>query len=174
MKKHRFKIKQTFLLLQLMMSFLVIAQDKNPILKPFELGSLGEITAPDSLPDNGWAMKSSKMRLVDLKTDFPYRIVAYFENKELISLHVVFGENGNGLPFETYEKIRSELIKLWDYMPTGFVEHRRKIGNKAQIWETKKYRIEWTYQNQPNSKTNKMGWLYLYNRTHFIEDYLED
>ncbi|WP_179006214.1 hypothetical protein [Winogradskyella forsetii] len=167
-------MKQTFLLILILMSILVKAQDKNPTLKPFELDGLGEITAPDPLPETGWVIASSEMELVDIKTDFPYRLVAYFESKKLISLHVIFGENGDGLPFEIYEKIRNELIKHWDNLPTGFVKDRRKIGNKAQVWETKNYRIEWTYQNQPNSKTNKMGWLFLYNRTHFIEDYLEN
>jgi len=86
---------------------------------------------------------------------------------------VLFNETGNGLSYEGFEAIRKALLNLWtpQHYPNGIIRNRRGMGNIAHIWETMDFRVEWTYQKQKNDATKKMGWLFLYTRNQYIEDY---
>ncbi len=142
----------------------------NPVLYPFELFAKGAIIHPDPLPER-LVRSSDKMELKDIPQKTPYRTVSYFDNGNLYTLHVLFGESEEGLSFEDYVKIRELLKELWKIYPNLEYNGRYHKSNKSWIWETSGFRIEWIYQNQPNSTDKKMGWLFFYSRQKFSENY---
>lgn len=143
---------------------------KMPVLRPYELGAKANVQFPDSVPE-WYRTNSSAMELTDLPKKYPYRTVAYYRYGLLNTLHVVFGETGEGLSPEGYEEIKNILLKLWDGYPTGKANGRRGLENLVQVWETNEFRMEWTYKYQPGSTTRKMGWLYIYMRGTHVESY---
>jgi hypothetical protein len=150
------------------------AQAKRyPVLSPFELNDIGSFMAQFPLENGLVSYSSDTLQLAGLPKRYPYRIVAYFDSCRLISLHVLFNETGNGLSYEGFEAIRKALLNLWapQHYPNGIIRNRRGMGNIAHIWETMDFRVEWTYQKQKNDATKKMGWLFLYTRNQYIEDY---
>lgn len=154
--------------------FLVIpafAQEyKMPALYPYQLGAKGDIIIPEEADGKLYVKKSGKMEMKDLPKNIPYRSIAFFENEKLFTLHVLFGDTGKGLSLENYQSIKKILHKLWDY-PSGSMNGRRGIDNLVEVWETPDFRIEWTYKKQEGSETRKMGWLFIYTRDKFVEEY---
>lgn len=149
----------------------VFAQEyKMPVLFPYELGAKGDIIIPEEVDGKLYAKKSNKMEIKDLPKNIPYRSIAFFENDKLFTLHVLFGDTGEGLSLENYQSIKKILHKLWDY-PSGTMNGRRGMDNLVEVWETTDFRIEWTYKKQAGSETKKMGWLFIYTRDKFIEEY---
>lgn len=143
---------------------------KMPVLFPYELDAKGAIVIPEEIGDKFYVKHSDKMEIRDLPKNIPYRSVAFFENNKLFTLHVIFGDTGKGLSLENYQLIKKILHKLWDY-PSGTMHCRRGIDNLVEVWETTDFRMEWTYKKQEGSETNKMGWLFIYTRDKFIEEY---
>jgi hypothetical protein len=154
--------------------FLVIpafAQEyKMPVLSPYELGAKGDIVIPEGIGDKLYLLESNKMEIKDLPKKNAYRSLAFFENDSLITLHVLFGETGDGLSMEDYQSLKNLFHKLWDY-PSLTMKDRKGKGNIAEVWETPDFRIEWIYKKQEGSETRKMGWLFIYTRDHYIESY---
>lgn len=149
----------------------VFAQEnKMPVLSPYELGAKGDIVLPEGIGDELFVKKSGKMEMKDLPKNIPYRSVAFFENDSLFSLHVLFGETGDGLSVEDYQSLKKLFHKLWNYPSLTMIDRRGK-GNKVEVWETPDFRIEWIYKKQEGSETKKMGWLFIYTRDHYIESY---
>ncbi|WP_343632780.1 hypothetical protein [Fluviicola sp.] len=152
----------------------VFAQEhKMPVLSPYELGAKGDVALPWEINGNEdeiHAWNSHKMDIKDLPGDIPYRSVAFFQNDRLFSLHVLFGEAGDGLSKEDYQSLKNLFHKLWKY-PSLTMKDRRGKGNTAEVWETPDFRIEWIYKNQDGPGLNKMGWLFIYTRDHYIESY---
>lgn len=149
----------------------VFAQEyKMPIFSPYELGAKGDVVLPEGIGDKLYVKKSDKMEIRDLPKNIPYRSIAFFENEKLFTLHVLFGDTGEGLSLENYQTIKKILHKLWDY-PSGSMNGRRGMDNLVEVWETTDFRIEWTYKKQAGSETKKMGWLFIYTRDKFIEEY---
>jgi hypothetical protein len=149
----------------------VFAQnDKMPILSPYELNGKGTVKLPENTNGKFFSLASHKMEITDLPKDIPYHSLAFFENDKLFTLHVLFGDTGEGLSLENYQLIKKILHKLWDY-PSRSMNGRRGMDNLVEVWETTDFRIEWTYKNQEGSETKKMGWLFIYTRDKFIEEY---
>lgn len=164
--------KQLFIAFLFLLSFSICAQSKKfPALWPYELGGKGKVAIHDSLLKGNLKSKSAKMELTDLPKDHPYRIVAYFDSTQLISLHVIFGETGDGLSSDAYKSITEILKKLWPDYPSGTIKGRRKLNNIAEVWETMDFRIEWTYMDQPGNTGKKMGWLFMYTRNKYVDHY---
>lgn len=140
-----------------------------PVLEPYELGAKGNVRLPEDKPTGLLCLKSDKMELSDMPQIVPYTTTAYFDGGRLISLHVVFGETGEGMSLKQYESLTHLFLKWWKY-PTNRITGRR--GNPyTQVWETPDFRIEWVYKNQKDATGKKIGWLFIYTRDQYIEEY---
>lgn len=150
----------------------VVAQKqyKMPVLAPYELNARGDILLPKGMGDTVFARESREMEIKDLPKNIPYRSLAFFENDSLFTLHVLFGETGDGLSEADYQSLKKLFHKWWDY-PSITKTDRKGKGNIAEIWETLDFRIEWIYKKQDDPETNKMGWLFIYSRDKLIESY---
>ena len=165
--------KILFLFSLLINCSLYAQQSKYPVLGPYEIGNKGTINYPDSFLCKGLVVLYDSLEITALPKNYPYRTVAYFDSCRLISLHLLFNESEKSFPYNAFELIKNKLVKLWApyHYPFGMIKHRRGMGIITYIWETADFRVEWIYKNQPNSTTKKMGWLFLYTRDSFIEDY---
>jgi len=143
---------------------------KMPVLGPYELGGKVTVQFPDSVPE-WYTKRSAAMELTDLPKKYPYRTVAHYRYGLLNTLHVVFGETGDGLTVEGYEEIKNILLKLWGDYPNGKANGRRGLENLVHVWETQEFRMEWTLKPQPGSTIHKMGWLFVYMRDTHVESY---
>ncbi len=143
---------------------------KMPVLSPYVLFAKGDIVLPEGIGDKLYLLESNKMEIKDLPKKNAYRSLAFFENDSLITLHVLFGETGDGLSMEDYQSLKNLFHKLWDY-PSLTMKDRKGKGNIAEVWETTDFRIEWIYKDQDGAGDRKMGWLFIYNRGHHISSY---